>query len=232
MDYEELKPWRFSRSGRRRNESIMVTPEGILELRGTPRSTEKHLLEFAYAKRDWIRRQRAKISQTRRHDDMPENTIIFRGEYHPIVFDPDMLPGCIFADGKCYVGGQPEKMLIYISRHLLLQTKKVFTERVDHYRQIIPKASKFLKKLNITGTKTRWGSCSTSGTLSLCRRLILAPPRILDYIIIHELCHFSEMNHSARFWKLVEQYDPDYEAHRQWLAENQTRLKIAALPDF
>lgn len=75
-------------------------------------------------------------------------------------------------------------------------------------------------KITIKDTKSRWGSCSYQGNLNFCWRLILAPEEVLDYIVVHELCHRLEMNHSARFWAEVKRVFPEYEKSKEWLKEN------------
>ncbi|MCM1048211.1 MAG: M48 family metallopeptidase [Clostridiales bacterium] len=81
-------------------------------------------------------------------------------------------------------------------------------------------------KIAIRNQKTRWGSCSSKGTLSFNWRLMLAPPAILDYVVVHELCHLTYMNHSAEFWNLVESVFPDYRAARKWLKEHGNELVL------
>ena len=78
--------------------------------------------------------------------------------------------------------------------------------------------------IRISNNKSTWGSCSSKGMLSFNRRLIFAPLEILYYVIVHEMCHLVEMNHSARFWHLVSNLCPDYKVHKQWLKENSYRL--------
>ena len=73
-------------------------------------------------------------------------------------------------------------------------------------------------------TASRWGSCSARGDLSFSWRLILAPHRVLDYVVAHEAAHLVEMNHSARFWRLVGRLMPDYEGERAWLKRHGGRL--------
>ncbi len=71
--------------------------------------------------------------------------------------------------------------------------------------------------IQIRDQRTRWGSCSPSGTLTFNWRLVLAPHAVLDYVVVHELCHLREANHGAGFWRLVEQARPDYKVPRAWL---------------
>ncbi|XCP84181.1 SprT family zinc-dependent metalloprotease [Roseburia hominis] len=76
------------------------------------------------------------------------------------------------------------------------------------------------ERISIRDQKTRWGSCSDKGNLNFNWRLILAPPGVLDYVVVHELSHRKEMNHSPRFWEIVEEVMPDYRKYRSWLREN------------
>ncbi len=75
------------------------------------------------------------------------------------------------------------------------------------------------RDLAIRGQRTRWASCSATGRMSFNWRLLLAPPRVLDYVVWHEVCHLEIMDHSARFWALLERRWPDYRADRDWLRE-------------
>jgi predicted metal-dependent hydrolase len=72
-------------------------------------------------------------------------------------------------------------------------------------------------RLTIRNQRTRWGSCSSSGALSFNWRLLLAPAPVLDYVVWHEACHLRVMDHSPRFWQLVQRHCPDYQQQRRWL---------------
>lgn len=72
-------------------------------------------------------------------------------------------------------------------------------------------------RVTVRQQKTRWGSCSRSGNLSFNWRLVFAPEAVMDYVVIHELCHRTQMNHSPKFWALVEEFMLDYKRHRDWL---------------
>lgn len=74
-------------------------------------------------------------------------------------------------------------------------------------------------RISIRSAKTRWGSCSSEGNLNFHWKLVLMPPRVLDYVVVHELAHRKEMNHSQRFWAEVERVLPDYGEQRAWLRE-------------
>ncbi|MBN2462815.1 MAG: M48 family metallopeptidase [Dehalococcoidia bacterium] len=80
------------------------------------------------------------------------------------------------------------------------------------------------KRIVIRGQKTRWGSCSRKKNLSFNWKLVMAPQPVLDYVIIHELTHLKEMNHSKRFWKLVAQYCPEWRERKKWLKQHQSDL--------
>lgn len=84
-------------------------------------------------------------------------------------------------------------------------------------------------RITIRNQKTRWGSCSSVGNLNFNCTLVLAPPEVMDYVIIHELCHRKQMNHSPKFWAEVERFCPDHKAHRRWLKGHSKEL-IGRLP--
>lgn len=81
-------------------------------------------------------------------------------------------------------------------------------------------------RITIRDQKTRWGSCSSRGNLNFNWRLVMAPPPIIDYVVIHELAHLIELSHSPRFWETVERYCPDHREHRRWLREHGPRLAL------
>jgi predicted metal-dependent hydrolase len=80
------------------------------------------------------------------------------------------------------------------------------------------------KSVRVGDPKSRWGSCSSTRVLTFSWRLVLAPPKILNYLVAHEVAHLREMNHGKRFWALVERLDADYEAGREWLAKSGVSL--------
>ena len=81
-------------------------------------------------------------------------------------------------------------------------------------------------RVTIRAQRSKWGSCSQHGNISLNMRLMLAPPDVADYVVIHELAHLRELNHSARFWRIVEQYCPGRKEHQRWLREHGWLLEM------
>jgi predicted metal-dependent hydrolase len=94
------------------------------------------------------------------------------------------------------------------------QALQLIEERLEYFKHIYPAQ---WKRVSIRNQKTRWGSCSRAGNLSFNYRLLLLPPHLRDYIIVHELCHLVEMNHSQHFWALVARTFPDYKNLRKEL---------------
>ena len=87
-------------------------------------------------------------------------------------------------------------------------------------REIAKKMAVTFGNITIRNQKTRWGSCSAKGNLNFNCLLMLTPPEVVDYVIIHELCHRIHMNHSPAFWREVEKYDPGYRDKKKWMKEH------------
>ena len=112
-------------------------------------------------------------------------------------------------------------------RELARQAARDIPERVARFAPLVGVA---FGRVTIRSQRTRWGSCSAKGNLNFNCLLMLCPEEVRDYVVIHELCHRLELNHSPRFWAQVERYCPDYARHRKWLKENGGSL-IARLPE-
>ena len=98
---------------------------------------------------------------------------------------------------------------------------KVIPERVEYFAKVIGVT---YGKITVRNQKTRWGSCSSKGNLNFNCLLMLAPPEVLDYVVVHELCHRKQMNHSKAFWSEVEKVLPDYKEARKWLKEDGSQM--------
>lgn len=103
------------------------------------------------------------------------------------------------------------------------EARRIFKERVAFYH---PLTEGNYTSIAVRDQKSRWGSCSSKGTLSFNYRLIFAPPIVLDYVVVHELCHLTHMNHSKDFWGKVSSVMPEYKLHRQWLRDHGHELTV------
>ena len=105
----------------------------------------------------------------------------------------------------------------FLTDFLLLKTKQIVCD-------ISNQQNLQFTEIKISNNKGTWGSCTSKGVLFFNWRLIFVPLETLYYVVVHEMCHLVEMNHSSRFWNLVSNFCPDYKIHKQWLKENSYRL--------
>lgn len=101
------------------------------------------------------------------------------------------------------------------------KAREILTERVTAINR---RLNLKYNRIFIRNQKTRWGSCSGLKNLSFNWRLVMAPLQVIDYLVVHELAHLMEMNHSGKFWQIVENFCPDYKIHRKWLKDNGFKL--------
>jgi len=118
------------------------------------------------------------------------------------------------------ISDNPEDML---TQWYKKQAISVIDRRV---KELSVKTGVDYNKVTVRSQRTRWGSCSQKRNLSFNWKLVMLPRLVLDYVVIHELLHIREMNHSRKFWELVYQYCPDYKKHRKWLRSYNTLLRI------
>ena len=112
-------------------------------------------------------------------------------------------------------------------REMAQKALEIFPKRAAYFA---PKIGVTYGRITIRNQRSKWGSCSAKGNLYFNCLLVLAPPEVLDYVVVHELCHRKAMNHSREFWTEVERVLPDYRLHRQWLKQHGGAL-IARLPE-
>lgn len=117
-----------------------------------------------------------------------------------------------------YESGRKEPVLTMEDiRNLADKATRVIPERVRYFAPIV---GVDYGRITIRNQRTRWGSCSGRGNLNFNCLLMKTPPEVVDYVVVHELCHRKEMNHSPRFWAEVERVLPEYKKARRWLKEN------------
>ncbi len=154
----------------------------------------------------------------------PGQTIPFRGRQHQLVTRPG-LRSCVTveegADGSRLCVSGPSAFSATLMRFLRAQAKADLLAAAERHAA---GAGKTIRGLTLRDTRSRWGSCSSRGSLSFSWRLILAPPFVLDYLAAHEAAHLVHMNHSAAFWTLVRRLYPEIEAAEAWLKQSGASL--------
>ena len=122
-----------------------------------------------------------------------------------------------------YLTPAEQRRLEILEKRYRNMARNLFTTRVDYYQRL---TGGNYTKITIRDQKSRWGSCSSRGTLSFNYRLIFAPPGVLDYVVVHELCHLTHMNHSKDFWNMVESVMPEYRQYKAWLRNHGQELTL------
>lgn len=214
---------RYSSRARRWRISVTAEKIEIVLPEGSRLQPEKLIREYA----DWIVEKQAKLQKHKariKKKSLPEGHILFKGI--PVMLDVKPAgilekPQVIACQGNIRVITGRGSSTKQLQKWLVNEAEAALFHQVRiRAKQMGAKPS----GMAIRNQRTRWGSCSTRGTLSFNWRLIMAPPEVLDYVVVHELAHMTEHNHSKAFWILVGQYCPDYQACRNWLKQNQAAM--------
>jgi len=130
------------------------------------------------------------------------------------------------ADGIIYLRLNPNDDVLHLNKSIKTLLSRVigndFLPKIEKRVQELNEQyfQKTIKRVSLKYNQSNWGSCSTKNNINLSTRLLFAPPIVIDYVIIHELAHLVEMNHSERFWKIVADIIPDYKVQEKWLKDN------------
>lgn len=207
-------------SPRRRRPAFRIAPEtGRLELllpAGFPEHRIPILLEenapaigrlFARCERRSARIPRFEFNENGR--------FLYLGEWKPLRFSRRVSA----FDGETFLvpAGSPEEVRESLEKLYRKLALNLFSARVAHYAQ---RHGLSPGKISINAATGRWGSCSSGGNLHFSWRLLQCPPPAVDYVIVHELAHLRELNHSPRFWAVVRSMEPDYEIQNRFLARH------------
>jgi len=210
---------KFTRS-KRRTIALIVERDGTLTVRAPLRATRAAIESFICQKEDWIVRTREKLKSlnpTPARQYVDGETFPYLGSFFDLKLVRSQRPALQFDNGFTLdQSGHKKAEQTFISWYKE-RALDVISERVRVYAE---RYGFTPKQVKVTSAKTRWGSCSSSGTLNFTWRLVMAPLDVIDYVVVHELVHLQVKNHSSKFWKAVEVMEPDYKEKRKWLKEN------------
>ena len=177
-----------------------------------PRVSQAEGKALAEEKADWI---------LSRLDALPRRVpfesgqrVPYLGEEHLIRHRQDVRGVVWLEADEIHVAGRPEYLLRRITDWFKREARREIIDLVETKSAQINKPH---GKITIRDTRSRWGSCSSNGNLSFCWRLIMAPEWVLDYVVAHEVAHLVEMNHSAKFWRVVDELADDVKQSKAWL---------------
>ena len=212
---------------KRKTIAVTVFPGGRVVVRAPAHASLAVVQRFLREKADWIRAAQVKMQQApqRSHGYRYEEgeLLWFLGEKYPLHLVDKVPGGLIYVGGKGFLLQHSRKaqaealMKAFYKRELRARVQELvrFYAARDGYK---PSA------VRITSARTRWGSCSRANALNFSFRLALTPPACIEYVVVHELAHTREHNHSARFWQLVNQSLPSFKLPRDWLKKHGAEL--------
>ena len=217
---QPLIDYTVRRSTRARRVRVSVDAEKGVEVVLPQRAPDRAAAAAVKELRPWIERRLGELESVRAIVDARDGTVPYLGE--ELILHPE--------PGRTRVHRRGEVLRVpagdagpALERWYRRQAKEEIAPRLD--RAVEALGTRYTA-LTIRNQKTRWGSCSSTGAMSFNWRLLLAPEEVLDYVVWHEACHLIHMDHSPRFWALVERHLPSYQAPRRWLRRNGATLVL------
>lgn len=209
----------------RKTLSMKMDETGDLIIKAPYHATKKSIQNFVDSNKKWVEEKKKNVMERYREFKEWEKFYYFWEQY-VLKFDAE--------NEKMYF----DWMTFYLhKKHKKLVKEKLIEFYKEEARAYIKKRAEQIALINkvkfnwikITSAKTRWGSCTSNQNINFTYRLIMAPNKVIDYVIVHELAHLKEMNHSKKFWDLVEKmsrnlYPWDYTIQKKWLNDNGNKL--------
>jgi len=220
VDGEEI-PIAYQRSERARRYRLFVDRQGRPRVTIPRRGTRREAEQFARRQSRWLAEQLRRFA-TRARVDMSWRVgteVLFRGTAVPLALEADSGRPMVRLGATVTFPLAPEVDVASDLRPIVEDYLRAIaaSELPGRVATLAALHGCAVRKVSIRNQRSRWGSCSRRGAISLNWRLVQAPPEVLDYVIVHELMHLRVMNHSARFWALVEAACPDFRASERWL---------------
>ncbi|MFA6521319.1 MAG: SprT family zinc-dependent metalloprotease [Candidatus Gracilibacteria bacterium] len=210
---QEIKIDKIIRS-RRRSIALHIAEDATLTVRAPMMTTLGYIKRLVFAKRAWIIKKQTHILKNgggnKPKEFINDEEFFYLGKIYKLKTEN-------------YEGVSLAKRRAKMIEWYQAQALPKITERANFYSE---KMGWKFKSISITKAERRWGSCSHNNAIHFSWKLIMAPLDVVDYVVVHELAHIPEKNHSKKFWDKVATILPDYKARRKWLRENGIKFKI------
>ena len=213
---------------KRRTIKLTLTDDGNIKIHAPNYTTTHEINSFINSKKNWITKRQKKLNEykkpcfkTLREGDK----CLYMGKLYTLQINTGKKTNITIERDNLILNKRSPDL---DTKETLIKCYKLLAKDIlpDRVHIHAMKMSYKYNQIRIKSSKTRWGSCSSKKNINLNWALLMAPMNVLDYVVIHELCHLKEMNHSRKFWDLVKKYDPNYKEHINWLKNHQHWLKI------
>lgn len=230
LDFE----YELIRRPRRKTVAILIKNDKVRVLVPS-RVSQERVQEFVRSKAQWVReklRHNLEVRESLRPKEYVDGEAFscLGQSYYLKVLDgkPDKASqkdGCFLVHVWNSISGETRDRLIVsqLTEWYMEKAAEVIEERVNGFSAQLTVRP---RKIGIKNYRSRWGSCNARGEVYFNWRIIMAPQRVLDYVVVHELCHLIQLNHSKDYWKLLETIMPDYKESRVWLKMNGRLLTV------
>ena len=212
---------------KRRSIALEISPDGTFIVRAPHSVGEQAIREFIELKRRWIDetydRTRRRIALFRPKQFIDGEKFLYLGNEYTLHIAPNMYGKFIFEDRFILNERYISHARILFEKWYKEEAFMLFTLRCKLYAGIMGVR---YDNIDLSSAKHRWGSCYPGGNLRFNWRLVMAPKEVIDYVVVHELAHLAEPNHSSRFWAVVDKTFPVRREAKDWLKDNQFRLNF------
>jgi predicted metal-dependent hydrolase len=207
----------FVRERRARKYIIRVRPDGSLRVTIPRGGSRREAEAFVARQRDWAQKERLRVAAQHAPVEWHAgDSILFRGERVPL-----MVEAAARGRGFLAIGGQRVRLAEGVTD---LRPAAELVLRHIAVKELVPRLHELaalhgleVRRATVRNQRSRWGSCSRTGAIALNFRLVQMPPAVCEYVLLHELMHLRQQNHSRRYWRLVEEVCPDFRAAERWL---------------
>jgi predicted metal-dependent hydrolase len=206
----------YVRERRARKYIIRIRPDGSLRVTIPRGGSQREAEAFVARHRDWAEKERVRVAEQHAPVEWHAgDSILFHGEPVPLVVERGPR-GSVLVIGAQRVRF-PDSMTDLRPAAELALRQIAARDLVPRLHELAAQHGLEVRRATVRSQRSRWGSCSRSGAIALNFRLVQMPPAVCEYVILHELMHLRQQNHSSKYWRLVEEVCPDYRAAERWL---------------